>query len=426
MIKSILIILCFPWQVTAPPDSLDLATCYSLVKENYPVVRKINLQQEITDLRVSLAETAKYPQVMLDGKATYQSEVTEFSSPGGEGGPVISKDQYEVALEVDQSIYNGGMTGVQQELEKQQGQVEQLTDEVTLHQLRAQINEVYFGILLAQEQQHINSLQASMLKEQLTTVSSRVRNGVLLPGQQNILEAELVRTAQDSVGIRENILTGRIVLSRLIGKEITAGTVLKVPHPDLVTTQHEDQRPELQLLDSRARLLDQQRGMIDANRSLKISAFGRAAYGRPGNLNFLNNTFHDYYMVGLRLHWDLWNNINASKEIQALDLSQEKIRSDRDAFELQLDTRTQRLSNHIEAVETKISQDRKIIQLREQVVDESASQMNNGVVTATEYVTELNRTSQARLALVVHEIELSKTKIEYLTEWGESIGQNVK
>lgn len=133
-------------------DTLSLQYCYEKAEENYPAAKKIELQKKVTALNLKIANTGLLPEVNLGGKASYQSEVPRFNFPGGGGAPTLSKDQYEAAIDFSQNLFNGGAVGIRKDLEEARGNKEISSVRVELHKLRAQIDQVYYGILLSRQQ----------------------------------------------------------------------------------------------------------------------------------------------------------------------------------------------------------------------------------------------------------------------------------
>lgn len=419
MIALLSILLTITGLQEVSPDSISLQYSYRQAYENYPISKNIELQKKITDLNVRIANTGYFPAININGKASYQSEVTEFPIPGG-GAPGISKDQYEASVGITQSIFNGGAVGIRKELERAKGKQEIHSTEVELHQIRAQIDQVYYGILLSQQQSKTIGLLIKDLIERIKTVRSQVENGVLLPSQQHILEAELINARQDSADIQANIRAGYLVLSELTGEEIETGTALALPEVKADYQFLQPRRPEYDLFRSTRETLEQQRKLAETRKLPSLSAFGTAAYGRPG-LNFLNDEFHDYYLVGLRLSWNFWDFLNSDRERQALQMQQQKVSQNQHAFTRQLNATLDRLSEQMASIRENIKRDREIIQLREQIVKETASQLENGVITATEYITELTRASRARLSLFTNQVRLRQAQTDYATTLGISI-----
>lgn len=400
-------------------DTLTLDYCYSRIETHYPLARKIEFQEKITELNQEIITTGNYPQLRFGASASWQSEVTEF--PGeATFAPQLSRDHYKVSVDVSQTIYNGGTVGIRKSLEKIRGEQQQISTEVQLHQLKQQVNQVYFGILLAQKQQKVIGVLIENLQAQLQTVKSKVANGVLLASQQYTLQAELIKARQDSINVQSNILSGYEVLGEFIGKEVSADTPLKIPDVRLIYLNDEllpQLRPEFTLFESNRLALDYQQELAGTKKRPSLSAFGTAAYGRPG-FNVFKNDLHPFYMVGLRVRWNFWDWNNANTQQQILELRQQSIMQEQHAFERQLQATLCEIRNQIRALRKQIEQDNEIISLREKVVSQLSSQLKNGTATATEFITELNKATQARLSMLMHEIQLSKAKVKYQTALG--------
>jgi len=408
--------------IAAQPDTISLDYCYSRLESHYPISDKIELQRSITDLNRKIARTGHLPDLTLNGSASYQSDVTEvtFAPPGAEI-PTFSKDHYKVGLDIAQPIYDGGMTNARKALEESMGEQGIQSVEVQLHQLREQVNRVYFSVLLLQRRVESIRILIDNLSEQLKSVRARVRNGVLLSSQASILEAELIRAEQDLISVDAERAGALEMLGILIDDKLDDETGLEVPLTDVsVDSQLQPHRPEYRLFDSSRELLENRISLAGARKAPKISAFATTAYGRPG-LDAFNDDLQAYYIVGVRLRWNFWEFLNAGRDRQIYRLEQSKIDADEEAFTRQLQSSLAQLRNGISALREVIGKDEEIIRLSKKIVDESSSQLNEGVITATEYVAELNRLNQAQLGKQIHEVQLQQMIIEYQTKQGETV-----
>jgi len=424
MLVAVVFTILFGSLQPTPPDSLSLEYCYSQIESEYPLARQIDLQQQITDLNKRIANTASYPQLNFGVSASYQSEVAELQFPSNMpfSGPDLSKDQYKATMEVSQSIYNGGAVGIKKKLKDIEGQAQQKSTQIQLHKIKEQVNEVYFGILLAQQQLQIVGTMLESLRAQLKSVHSKVKNGVLLADQQHILEAELVKAQQDSAEINSNIQSGYEVLGELIDEQVSSGTSLALPDYQVPADQQDSLvqlRPEFSLYKTNRRALDYQKELAQTNKWPSLSAFGTAAYGRPG-FNVFENDLHPYYIVGLQVKWNLWGAKNAAIQQKVFSMQQKNIQQEERAFERQLRASLIKIRQRMESLQDQITRDQQIIDLRQKVVKSVSSQMKNGAATATEYITELNKATQARLSMQMHKTELIRAKVDYHTTLGLS------
>ena len=120
----------------------------------------------------------------------------------------------------------------------------------------------------------------------------------------------------------------------------------------------------------------------------------------------------------MKIKWNFWASQNAGLEQQALTIWQQQIGHNSRAFTRQLNASLDRISERISSIRENMERDKKAITLREKIVRESTSQLNNGVITATQYVTELIRATQARLSLYLNRVRLSQAQTEYVTTLG--------
>jgi outer membrane protein TolC len=409
-----------PLKNPASPDSISLQYCQQMAQKNYPTAKNFDLQQKITALNINIARSGYFPQISASGKATYQSEVTSFSIPGGHGPPPVSKDQYAASLHAVETIFNDGKVGIQKALQQAKGAKARASTQVKLHKIRAQVNQVYYGILLSRQQAKTINLKIKNLQGQLSVVQSKVKNGVLLASQQYILEAELAQSRKDLVTTHSNIKAGYEVLGELIGKNLTLNSKLKLPTVEINYRSLQPQRPEYQEFKYSQKALKQQQNLSKTQWLPSLSAFGTGSYGRPG-LNFLNNDFHFYYIAGLQFKWSLWGAVNGGRKAKVLHIQQQKIAQNRRAFTRQLHASLDRIDQRIAAIQENIKRDQTIVQDRQKIVQQSASQLKNGVVTATDYVTQLRRANQAKLSLFISKVQLSQAKTNYVTTLGVPI-----
>lgn len=402
-------------------DTLSLSHVYEKAYDYYPLVEKIEAQNHIERLQRQVAQSRYYPSIELSGLASYQSDVTEveFVPPGSEV-PTFSKDRYTISMDLNQPIYSGGAISLTDQLEQAESEVVRRSVEAAMQQVRQQVDDIYFNILLVKQESKALQLVSEELRERLREVQANVENGAMLPGQQKILEAELIENKQDSIRTQAALRSGFLALEVLTGEDLPEDTDLELPQiaPQNVSDSSAG-HPKYRLFSARQSLLDTQRELREAEGRPKLSAFGTAAYGRPG-LNMFDDALQPYYIVGVRLRWNFWDWFNSGREIETIRYEQQKLQSDEDAFTRQLNSKSRRIQEEINALKTLLKHDQQIIFLRREVVQESRSQLDNGAITATEFISELQRANRAELARYLHEIQLVQKNIEYLTHTGQS------
>ncbi|HMB98093.1 MAG TPA: TolC family protein [Balneolaceae bacterium] len=399
-------------------DSLSLEYCYNRIEQTYPLVDQLKMEEQISELNRRVIRTGNLPQLTVTGQVSYQSEIPEVDIPIPNAQSVtMSKDQYSVSLDIAQKIFDGGRIRKREDIADAQSRENRSETEIDLFVVRQQLNRVYFSILLSKRQMKNNNTLIEDLTEQLKKVRSQVENGVLLPGQKFILEAELLRIRQDSTTIMANIRAGYDMLGELINEEVSADRELVLPGINLSEYTISKKRPEYRLFDSKRTTIERMKEMEQTHIFPTLSAFGTTAWANPG-LNIFDDSFNLHYLVGMRLQWNFWNAVNTGDNKAVLKIRQSKIEREEESFTRQMRTELDKIKRTIEALEMNLEKDKEIISLRKRVVEEQASKLENGVITSTEYITELNNLSRARLTLMLRQVQLSKQKIDYITTLG--------
>ena len=391
-------------------QKLTIEECYALAEKKYPIAKQTNFLQQKTTFEIDALNKAKLPKIDINAQATYQSDVIGLptSLPGVEP---INKDQYRATLDVNQLLYNGGMINANTKLKEAQMLTQQQLVAVNLYQLKSRINYSYMMILLWQDQRELLLAKQSTIHSKIKEVKSGVKNGAMLPSSVQVLEAELLKLEQ---ALTENTFQRIKELQNLAGLTSTTikeNSVLERPSTTLETN---GVRPEMKFFELQQDQIEASKNIISKSNLPKLNAFGQAGYGNPG-LNMLNNSFDDFYMVGLKLNWNVFDWNKSKSEKQALDIAKEIVTTEKETFETNNQMQLNELKSEISKLETIIKKDSQIILLRDKVVQSSDSQMRNGVITTSEYVTELNQLFDAKTNQKVHQTQLELAKINYQT-----------
>jgi outer membrane protein TolC len=384
-----------------------------LARNNYPLLRQKPVLDSILRLQVKNTNSAYLPQAELNGQATYQSAVTEipFKVPGV-SIPEFAKDQYRATIDVKQLLYDGGATRQQRELQAVQQQTEQQRVEVELYKVKQQVTQTYFNALLAEEYIKAARLNQADIRQRIDRLSAGVQHGTVLPSNVNILKAELLRTEQQELSAAASREANLAVLQLLTGYQ--APGPLKLAIPEAVVSGEKDTllRPELELYRLQSSALDHQAKLTATRPMPRVSAFVQGGYGRPG-LNMLNNDFATFYMGGIRLNWTLWNWRYHRKEQDILRLQQKNIGHQSEAFTLNTRTQLAQQRTDISRLVQTLEKDDDILALRTSVKESSAVQLDNGVITVHDYITDLNAVMQARIDQSTHQVQLALARINY-------------
>lgn len=401
-------------------NTFSIQEAYERVRDHYPIAEKFEIQNRITAFNRQLNQTGRYPNLLMSASSSYQSQVTEipFAAPGTTS-PAFSKDHYSVGLDINQPIYDGGKVRALNKIETIKDQVENASIELELYKVRKQIDELFFGIILLQKQYSTLELMTKDIEAQLQLVASRVKNGLLLKGNELVLQAEIMKLEQQRIAVKSSITAGYEALGLIL--EFDFESQPELVYPELSKLEQKDTetiyRAELSLLKNQKLLFKEQASLVKVGKLPTLAAFARTAYSRPG-LNAFDDDMQLYWMVGVKAQWNFRSWRNASKRTEILKLQQKNIDTEEDAFMRQLESALSQNYAQIRALKNQIELDKNIVLLREEVTKEKKSLLDNGVITSTEWLTELNTEHRARLELEARQIELIKLNIEYLTKKG--------
>ncbi len=400
-------------------QEVTLEQCYEKALENYPLTRQAELLVSSHDLTLKNLNKNYLPSMAINGQVHYQSDVTKVPVQDIPvfGIKPLDKDWYKVMLDVNQVIYDGSRTSRQKDLEMVNLEIERQNLEIELYKLKERINQVYFNIILLEKNASILELHRGTLEGRRKTLESGVRNGTILASNLDILKAEILRVEQSLEELVISRAAALAILGQYTGMAVDENTRLTLPEVYVNTGMYENNRPEYTLFSMQQRKIETSKKLIGARNLPKLSAFGQAGYGRPG-YDMLKNQFDDFYMVGARLSWNFWDWNHARKEREILDLRYDILSTQKETFDKHVRIDLENKLAGIRKAERLIEKDEAIIVLREKITASSSSQLENGTINSTEYVTELNAESKARLDLEVHNIELVKAKLEYQSTLG--------
>ena len=416
----LLIILLIPgWLLAQPLQNLSLPEAYDLSQKNYPAVKQKDLVRQTASISIDNLQKGFLPQVSVSGQATYQSDVTKVpvSLPGFAIDPP-AKDQYRLVAEVSQLVYDGGLTKEQKALQQLNAVVEDQKVEVELYKLKERINQVYLSILFLEEQLKQIELVKTDIQTGIKRVEAQVQNGVAFRSNLNMLKAELLKTDQRAIELRSS-RKGRVdVLSLFTGQVLSENIQLEKPASIVSTVSNEITRPELKLYNEQQKFIGQQERLITAKNLPRASLFAQGGYGRPG-LNMLLNEFDLYYLGGIRFNWSLGGLYTKKKEKEQVAINKKMIEVQKETFLLNTNSQLEQQKADIDKLRQLLDSDIQIVELRRTVTDAAKAQLENGVITANDYLKEINAEDQARQLKITHEVQLLQAQINYQTILGK-------
>ncbi len=402
---------------------LSLSEAYTRFENHYPILQNINIQDQIYQMEMQQLDIAKKPTIDLLGDGRIQSESTSLDT--GEGMVPFEIDQPLVSIrtyiEANYNLLDGGINTAQRQLKAAQLNVEKQNLEVERFGLRPRINQLFVNISLLREQSKLIDISLEDLKAREARIAASVEQGVALESEQTKIEVKQLELVaqQDNIAFQVKGLVN--TLGQLIGETLAVDVELifpELPSPEQVP---ELNRPEQELFRVQRDAIMAQSDLIEANRRPKLSAYAQAGVGYPNPLNILDNNVAPYGTLGARFNWPItdWKKSKVDKEL--LTLQAQKIRHTEATFAFNIDTQTASYQAETSRLQAQIQHDEAIARLQADILQQLAAQLDEGVITSTEYITQVNAELRARQNLVIHQTELLKTQLEFLNDRGQLI-----
>ncbi len=406
----ILMLLVLP----AQGQTVTLDECQQLAEENYPLIKQYDLIRQTTDYTVSNISKGWLPQISAMAQATYQSDVMTLPDVlqrmlGQQGlqAKGIRKDQYRVGVDINQTVYDGGLISGQKDVARLEGEVQSAQTATDLYAVRKRINDLYFGILLLDEKIRLNKDLQTLLQSNLNKLNSMLAHGVAMKSDVNTVKAEKLKAEQQATELASSRKSMTDMLSVFIGREVAN---LGMPQ-DVVVNTHENKRPELHLFDSQIKLADAQEKLLNARLLPRLSVFAQGYYGYPGYNQFeamFNRTWKLNGIVGVRLSWNIGALYTRKNDRAKLSTRRGLVESARETFLFNNRLLEIQQSDGIAKYRQLIVDDKEIVSLRSDVRRAAESKLEHGIIDTNNLLQEITRENQSRIDLSTHTILMLK------------------
>ncbi len=413
MNKLILALMMLPM----PALGQTLEECQQAAEKNYPLIQQYGLIEKTTELTVANIQKGWLPQVSVQAQATYQNKVVAWPdemqpmmSGMGINMEGLKKDQYRVGIDVQQTIYDGGVMGSQKRIVREQGKVQEAQNEVNIYNVRMRVNEMYFGLLLIDEKIKLNTDLQTLLEGNERELESMTERGTAAESDLQSVRAERLNAVQKGIELESQKQMLLRMLSTFCGLEVK-----EVSKPQATAEDGglmaENRRPELRALDAQIGVLNAQEKALNAALMPKIGAFAQGYYGYPGLNMFEDMMRHQWSwngIVGARLTWNIGALYTRKNDKAKLQLQRDLTENHRDVFLFNNNLDQIRQRENIERYRKLMAQDGEIISLRQAVRKAAESKLTHGIIDVNDLVREINQEHAACVQQSVHEIEMLK------------------
>ena len=399
--------------LTMMAHAQTLEECQQAAEQNYPLIRQYELIGKTTDLTVANIQKGWLPQISASAQATYQSDVPGFPDQFqqlyqqmGLDMKGLKKDQYRMGIDVNQTIFDGGVISSQKKIAREQGKVNAAQTEVNLYQVRKRVNEMYFSLLLLEDQIALNNDLQQLLSGNEKKLASMVKHGTAAESDLKNVKAERLNVVQQAINLESQKRMLQAMLSTFCGTEVT-----KPQKPAVTETGNMNNRPEMRLFDAQLRLADAQEKALNATLMPKLGVFAQGFYGYPGYNMFEDMMKHDWSlngMIGARLTWNIGALYTRKNDKAKIQLQRELTENSRDVFlfnnQLEQIQENEEIARHRKLM----ADDEEIISLRSSVRKAAESKLSHGIIDVNDLIREINQENAAKVQQSMHEIQMLK------------------
>lgn len=398
--------------LSASAQSLD--ECRRLAREHYPEIRQYDLISQTEQYNISNAARAWIPQVVLSGQATYQSATPTYPEAfnaildaNGIEMDGIRRDRYKIMIDVSQNIWDGGVSKANIDIAEAEAAEQRSRVDVSLYDLQSRVDNLYFGILLLDERMAQTEGLITVLESNLKRMQSCHENGVARQADVDAVEAELLSARQTMGQVESSRASFRRMLELFIGQKLITEKLERPAMCEVLSST--SARPELELFDAQENRLAAQRKAINSSVMPRFSTFAQGYYGYPGMDMFKSMVSTDWSLnaiIGVRMSWNIGAFYTMKNNLEKLKTAEQQIAVQRDVFLFNTRMQTTQDYGEIARLRKAVEDDERIVELRRRVRMAAESQLENGVIDATDLLCKITDETNAALARSTHEIEL--------------------
>lgn len=410
--KRILTFIIIILAVSAHAQTLE--ECQQAAEKNYPVIKRYDLIGRTTELTVSNLQKEWLPRITASAQATYQNAVAAWPESiksvyqrMGLDMKGLKKDQYKVGIDVQQTLYDGGVISSQKRIARQEGKLQEAQNDVNQYQLRQRVNEMYFSLLLLNEQIRLNDDVKALLLSSEKKLAAMVKGGTAATSDYENVMAERLGAEQQNSSLKAQQQMLQRLLSVFCGMEVNH---LQKPKPVEVSTTTNN-RPELSMFDSQIKLVEAKEKALNARLMPKLGLFAQGYYGYPGY-----NIFEDMMdrkwtlngIVGIKMSWDLSAFYTHKNDRERLNMERKMTENAREVFLFNSRLDEIQHTEDVDRYQKMVQADEEIITLRTNVRKAAESKLAHGIIDVNSLLREINNENAAKAQQAIHEIDMLK------------------
>ena len=391
-----------------------LEECQLAAEKNYPIIKQYDLISQTTQLTIQNIMKGWLPQIAITAQATYQSDVASWPESMkatfqqfGINMKGLSKDQYKIGIDLQQTIYDGGTISSMRSIARQEEKVQKAQVETNLYQVRKRVNEMYFSLLLLNEQIQLNNDVKALLLSSEKKLASMLKGGTIATSDFENIKAERLSVEQQNESLKSQQQMLQHLLSTFCGIKVSN---VQKPAP-FETTISTNKRPEMLLFDNQLQLSSIKEKALNSQVRPKLGIFAQGFYGYPG-LNMFEDMINRKWslngMVGVKLSWNVGALYSLKNDKAQLRQQREMTENAREIFLFNNQLEEIQQNENIKRYHTMKQTDDEIIMLRTNIRKAAESKLSHGIIDINNLLREINNENAAKIQQTIHDIEMLK------------------
>lgn len=390
---------------------LKLDSCQAKARRNYPLIQSYGLIDQTTEFTLSNANKSFLPQLSFNIIGGMVDGFPSIESPGMESGS-SSEFQLISVVQLNQAIWDGGITKASKEMAKANAEIEKADVDISLYQIRDRINNLFFGILLIDAQLEQNRIFTQNLERNAERMEIAVTNGTAYKSDLDEIKVELLNAEEKLTELEYNREAYCKVLSLMVGEEISSDLILEKPEGELIDLNANLGRPELSLFDSQRSLIDAKAQLDKSALYPKVGLLGFGTFLNPG-IQFGASEIDRILIAGLSVSWEiggLYRNAN-NKKLNELGLK--KIENQEETFLFNTNLQLDQTEIELKKYQELIQKTEEVVAIKARIKKAYQVKYDNGIATMTQLLDKTNDENLAQQKLIMQEIQYLQKLYQY-------------
>ena len=390
---------------------LGIDSCQAKARRNYPLIQQFSLIDQTTEFTVSNANKAFLPQLSFNIIGGVVDGFPSIEAPGATENSSSSMQLISV-VQLNQAIWDGGITKANKEMIKANAEKDKAGVEVALYQIRDRVDNLFFGILLIDAQIEQQRIYFTTLERNAQRIEIAVENGTAYKSDLDEIKVGLLNAEERMLELDYNKQAYVEVLAAMIGEPVPKATKFKRPEKTFIDLSNGINRPELSMFTNQKAMIDAQAGLNRSSMYPRIGLLGFGTFLSPG-INFGASDINRILVAGLSVSWDiagLYRNGN-NKKLEELGLM--KIENQEETFLFNTNLQISQTQMELQKYNQLIEKSGEVLEIKSRIKKAYEVKYENGISTLTELMDKTNEENLANQKLILQEIQYLQKMYQY-------------